>query len=365
VTARCGARPAALGPREGDKGGELSAALELSVVVLNATSLEDPLAAAAAAGKGGPRRFDPFVRVWSTLTRRGGQQNGAPCSALGAAGFPAAQHVPNCEWNQAFALPLALGSSGAACSHEREQYLVVEVRSTPGPLQPSDLLGTAAFPLSEVRVGASNVEELGLFRVPTDPTEPPAKAGTLRVAVAFSPAGATATGNPPAPPPPAPGTTPAPAAWLPAKNAARLLQPPVAALPLVPPPPPLPPPGLKVASAEALFGARGAAQVQALAARKSASIAAPAVDPHSAAAVAAAAAAAPAAAASAAASAVDPRPLKSTSSAETAKVRTAAAVAGKKKWGMFGGGKAAAAAAAAEEEPSEDHAEIEVGLEWN
>jgi hypothetical protein len=56
VTARCGARPAALGPREGDKGGELSAALELSVVVLNATSLEDPLAAAAAAGKGSGKK---------------------------------------------------------------------------------------------------------------------------------------------------------------------------------------------------------------------------------------------------------------------------------------------------------------------
>ena len=82
------------------------------------------------------------------------------------------------------AVPLsgALGLHEAAAAAEGH-LVVVEVRNSPGPLQPSELLGTATFPLSEVRDfrgGATaafaagrttgNEEDLELWLVPPEVT---------------------------------------------------------------------------------------------------------------------------------------------------------------------------------------------------
>ena len=121
-------------------------------------------------------------------SKKGSLKLGAPLPRKqrhGAVAFPrSAATAGGSSRRCRIAVPLsgALGLHEAAAAAEGH-LVVVEVRNSPGPLQPSELLGTATFPLSEVRDfrgGATaafaagrttgNEEDLELWLVPPEVT---------------------------------------------------------------------------------------------------------------------------------------------------------------------------------------------------
>jgi len=147
-----------LGKRVGAPAAELAGPLEVSITARGATGLvlkSHKSATAATAGKvekKGPAaaaaaRADPYLVVWTTLTLRGEQQECGPASSFDRAAFLRAE-PGTAAWGSKFRLPV-FARPGQL--NDPATVLVMELRHSPAPLVPSELIGAACFPLSEAR----------------------------------------------------------------------------------------------------------------------------------------------------------------------------------------------------------------------